>query len=90
MKEEKESGSRGKVLHHAHLSSVDLDGLLGADLLLNQEVGAINTVVSLELENHTVLRVLNNAAVAAEELHAEEGQAKRQSVSKGRTGVEKK
>ena len=45
-----------------------LDGVLGANLFLGQEVGAINTVVTLKLENHTVLGVLNDAAVAAEEL----------------------
>lgn len=50
---------------------MELDAVLGADLLADQELGAINTVVSLELEDHSVLGVLNDATVAAEELGSE-------------------
>jgi len=53
---------------HLRQSSVNLDAVLGTDLFLNQKVCAFHSVVSLQLENHSVLRMFNDASVAAEQL----------------------
>lgn len=70
---------------------MELDAFLGADLLFNEEGGALDTVVSLQLKYLSVLGILNNASVAAEELSSRQKQGGRVSSSatgrpKGRIG----
>jgi hypothetical protein len=48
---------------------VELDGILGADLLLHQKVHNLVTVVSLKLKDSSVFGVVYNASIAAKELH---------------------
>lgn len=47
---------------------MELDGVLGTDLLLDQEVQNFVAVVALKLKDSSVFRMVHYAAIAAEEL----------------------
>ena len=48
--------------------TMELDGVLGTDLLLDQEVQNFVAVVALKLKDSSVFRMVHYAAIAAEEL----------------------
>lgn len=50
------------------LGTVELDGVLGADFLSDQELCTLLAVVALQLDNHAVFSMLYNASIATEEL----------------------